>query len=180
MSLIDSSKLIWVLGFFFYLVVFFLPFLLLLSVALVHLLQGGRCERSQELSTNRGQQRCKPAALQRGTNCAVVLQLFSKNKTKHEKQVQKNDTMFTAVSWNATSEQSEHIPTRRDTAVVLMASYAHIWPELYSFTVDHSVMCLFDDPGRDGGLSERKTLCFKIAAQTVVLWHNINPSCGLM
>lgn len=82
MSLIDSSKLIWVFCFVFYLVVFFLPFLLLLSVALAHLLQGGRCERSQELSTNRGQQRCKPAALQRGANRTVVLQLFSKNKTK--------------------------------------------------------------------------------------------------
>lgn len=43
--------------FFFYLLVFFRPFLLLLFFVLAHLLQRGRCERSQELSTNRGQQR---------------------------------------------------------------------------------------------------------------------------
>lgn len=75
---------------FYYLLLFFLPSLLLLFFGLAYLLQRGRCERSQELFTNRGQQRGKPAILQSGANRSIILQLFSVEKEKRdEEQVQK-------------------------------------------------------------------------------------------
>lgn len=60
-----------------YLWAFFLPFLLLLLFAPAHLLQRGRRERSQELRSNRGQQRGEPATLQGGADRALVLQPLS-------------------------------------------------------------------------------------------------------
>lgn len=100
----------WYGGLSFYLPVFLLPFLLLLFCALAHLLQRGRCERPQELSTNRGQQRGEAATPpQRGANGAIVLQLFpaeqeNKRKIKNIKnksgnwRLSENDILFTAAS----------------------------------------------------------------------------------
>lgn len=69
-----------------HLLVILLPIPTLLFLALIHLRQRGSCERSQEVGTNRGQQRSGPATLQCFSNCAVVLQLSPAEEEKqHEK-----------------------------------------------------------------------------------------------